>query len=1315
MLLDKTKNSKDCSSTFYSQEIFMNLEKPQKEKSGLGRLLKIVIISFLVLAALFIFLVGAIPTIISTDWGQKHFIKLINGKIPGKISAKNLQVSWLGGQHIENFELKDPSGTVVLSYDLLSTDTSLFKMLFCASCINSAELVNLNAAISWDNDGLTNWQKALLRHPTPNKHLKPMTEPIIITNVNGKLASSSPTTSIHGTLKGMTKQGNLSGSFDLDATFPKNGIDITQLFNPSNTTERKVSINISKWPVATIDSLLMLSRPDLAGILTAGLGNQLDLNIDQSSTKEGIVFNLKAKSPTLNADLAAVMNSEKLQLSRPAQITMTITPTFLEMLAKQPNSLLSLALGFSNQASLTIDSFSLPFDEKKHSFDLTAMALQAKLTLPQVDLNGNPKLDLSISTSANEGKKEIVVKANTPNLSFPNLVFSLDNELKLLNPATVQLKVSPATANRLLFGDQGALQFKDDISIKLAITAFKVPLSFIFDENQRDLNLASEVILNVASKVEPFEIWHRTKNGSIAINDLQFELSGPSLAKENVLISGTLEPSLDDRYFKLLMGRKADFKLKSNIDINEQGTLSLKEVVANINGDFISGHIEGELLPDGKIVVPKPTQITYTLTNETMDLMGLKKYPIKDPSKIVLTINPFEFICCRTHLNELYIDGRAELDKLAFIGSPTSAGGMLRQLTIPWEINGKNNTLKISMTGNASIETEKESGTIDGKIQIDNWHNRESFSLKNSTITFTGACDKFPTAVVEVFTKMTALPLIIGPSMAVNFDGRFVKAGLSDGHLNLKIQGHDFLGNFALKFQDGIVLQDQKDPFHLEFKLTQPLFYAFLTWMSGDIGHRDHIRIVEPSSVTLKVDVLRIPWRQTIHGLENQYLREAIVNSAYIMNLTADKLHFKDLDNDHAVVWKDVVACLQSNEMDRRLELDLKAQQYHKGSENKITCKAILENGFAPSGQINIPDSTLSIDIKLHRFPGKFLCDIACINKDISNKVEALLGEEVDAEVRTKLHHLSGPLYVTSKGSNGSLILDAQFKRGILTLNKTFEAEFIVTPQLGQSVLQDLIPILGGAISSDKPIRAMIDSHGFSAPLLNYMVHLSIPLANFDITLLQIGRATLDLGKIQFRKESQLGSIVSILKPTIGDQLSVWFTPMYYKYQKGIANIARMDMLVMDKYPFAIWGKVDMITDKVDLTVGVSGKALSQAFDLKGLDDSYMMQIPLKGTTNNPTLDKAKATARIAALLAQLQGTSQGKVIGTFLDIAGGSLKEAPPPIPTTSPLPWETGKTIKAESPKETTPAPEPVQKQNQIQDHIEKEANKFLQKFLK
>lgn len=372
-------------------------------------------------------------------------------------------------------------------------------------------------------------------------------------------------------------------------------------------------------------------------------------------------------------------------------------------------------------------------------------------------------------------------------------------------------------------------------------------------------------------------------------------------------------------------------------------------------------------------------------------------------------------------------------------------------------------------------------------------------------------------------------------------------------------------------------------------------------------------------------------------------------------------------------------------------------------NDNPLSIVGEIDNFLTPDGALNTQELSINLEAKSRRLPAGLFCQIGCLDDTVRKKIEALLGETVDTDIKVQLRQMSGPLIAQLLGKNGRVTLNAQLTDGVLTLNKNFEIQVNVTPQLGQSILQDVIPILSGVIAADQPIKISIEAKEFA-----------FPLRQLDLSQAQIGLATIELGKMTFSNHGQLGTIFDLLRPSSSEDLSVQFTPIYLNMQSGIVRLGRMDMLILNRYPLALWGKVDTVKDKVDMRIGITGVALSQALNLSRLDKDYMMQLPLKGTMGGASIDKNKAAARISALVAQNQGSAQGMIIGTFLDIAGGSLSEEKPPSPTTNPLPWEKYMLETSTDTEKEKHSSEQGRSDNKT-SQIQKAASSLLDKLLK
>lgn len=302
---------------------------------------------------------------------------------------------------------------------------------------------------------------------------------------------------------------------------------------------------------------------------------------------------------------------------------------------------------------------------------------------------------------------------------------------------------------------------------------------------------------------------------------------------------------------------------------------------------------------------------------------------------------------------------------------------------------------------------------------------------------------------------------------------------------------------------------------------------------------------------------------------------------------------------------------------------------------------------------------------------------------------EPVFGSVIDLHVKTHMKDLSGPIKVEIFGSNGKLQVDGQLTKGVLTLNSPLHLSTKASKELGKDVLSDFAPVFGELLSAESSISLDIDPDNFSIPL------------SMKYSEMNFKRAVLDLGKMTFRNGGDVRRLLNVLKAENPQEVEVWATPMYLSMDKGMLTVYRMDLLVMERYPIATWGKIHLANDKVNMVLGLSPVALAQSLGISGLPKDYMLQIPIKGSTTNTKIDSAKVMSRIGALLAQSSGGPEGLVLGTVLDIANGKEPKIPPP--TTNPLPWGYMTVKMNQNESSSSPTTSPV-------NEIRKEASKLI-----
>lgn len=383
-------------------------------------------------------------------------------------------------------------------------------------------------------------------------------------------------------------------------------------------------------------------------------------------------------------------------------------------------------------------------------------------------------------------------------------------------------------------------------------------------------------------------------------------------------------------------------------------------------------------------------------------------------------------------------------------------------------------------------------------------------------------------------------------------------------------------------------------------------------------------------------------------------------------------------------------------EPDYDLTFEISSQQ----KIGAINVKGTTQDLFDAKGALNLSNAQVSLKGTMKHFPIAMIAQIATGDKALSQKMEALIGSQVDADFSAEIKQSKGPIQAALKGVNGTANVEGIIAQNGFTLTSPMTASLKITPQLERMFLRDSLPLLSSAVSSDLPIELTVAKEGFF-----------LPLPSPSLQNIQIENATLDLHKIQFTRDGQLGKIASLLG-VAQNNFEVWFTPAYLSIKQGYLEMKRIDMLIANSYPLASWGVVDFNREALKFTIALTPAALQNAFQVT-TSNSYMLQIPVRGAISKPEIDTAKVTTRISSLVAQSRGGPEGLVLGTVLDAASGTYTEDRPPAPTTTPLPWRTNAETK-KSENESLPE-KVIGEPEKLLDQPIKELQKGTKKLLK
>lgn len=866
----------------------------------------------------------------------------------------------------------------------------------------------------------------------------------------------------------------------------------------------------------------------------------------------------------------------------------------------------------------------------------------ANLPLLPSDMIG-PHADLSFSLQRQGAKQLATLQFESDFLAIPRLVFEVDHQITLEKPTQFILKINHNRINEILQGF--GPQMQGLVTAQLTLNSFSMPLSPL----SSSLEMIPQINLDAQLNVNSIRLANVPRVGGVSLNDFSMNLACNKKTPPELMTSFSLQPDGQSALSDLI-GKKASFKTSLSLEMGADDTSFANVFNMHILTDLARLELSGEIQEGKRLILNSPALLTYTLTKRGLEAMGfaVDSYLFKHGTPLEMTIDSPHIPLNLNDLSLLKLTGRLKFEDFQLMQevSKNTLLASIDTFSASWSIDAPNQLLAVDFKGGTRLgDHQAAAGYIGGSIAVTKWIKNGSFDLNHAGLHLDASASQLPMELISVLSQEKDLQLLFGTALDLSIEVNTSLDKLEKGILSIDIKSENLSGGLGLSLGEMVELNASRSA-EFSLKLT-PEGYTALRHRFKEIKAND-FALTEPTVATLKLHSLRFPRSQS-------YLQAGIEGKFSVGHLsgrepqTANKMTLNALEGDFS-------SHNLSEKIDFKIETKSPMKQAHP---TLLNINGSLTNGFLPDGSINKENLLIVLDASVDALPIRLFCQFICLDSKLKQQVQALLGPTVNAKIKANLHHLSGALFIDVQGDNGRFALDANLEKGMMTLNRDLKAQLTATRELGEYVIDDLLPVLSGMVSADQPITLTIEKEAFS-------LFLEKPLSKH----LRIGKAILNMGKVHFSTESQIAKVLSLLTSAATNQL-VWLTPAYFSLNQGFLKLERVDMLINDRYPIATWGDVDISKDRVNMVIGLTGSAISKAFNVPEISNSYMLQLPLKGKLNSPSIDKAKAIARLSALVAHSQGGPQGLVLGTVLDIATGGLTEHPIPPPTTEPLPW--------------------------------------------
>ncbi len=846
---------------------------------------------------------------------------------------------------------------------------------------------------------------------------------------------------------------------------------------------------------------------------------------------------------------------------------------------------------------------------------------------------------------------------------------NIDGSLRLVHENKEQYGLLKLTSNTAKI--PGAVFEWDDTHISLAepvnITIDYTPHAGFSDSLPKTLPLTIQVNrlnIHLSDSITPKDI---ALESTISVRDLEFShlpwvnqchftnglLTLNALSLEHIELSliGRLNRFDQEKPLSRSLGDELRFNLSSELKLSKDFIPHVQKFEVGAEDGQLVFNLTGKENAENPFELSSSGYINYMLTPQLLSRIQDQKqhdYHLSSPSILQLLLDEAKFDIRDFSLSEISSKGRLLIDEIAVGEDKGASIASLRKIFIPWSANAKDDVLTFTIAAVTANRSLEQKGKLEGHVRVSGWtRNIEDWKVNAET-----AITAFPVAIISAFTGIDELDGLIGPSLDAavkvydDVDG-------SEGHVIFSANGDQFDIAGSLKADQQLTLEDPNRPVVIHWEMTPDRFSAIRKQLlCQDTVLIDQLQLHQSTSIQADISNLVIPLKKPSR-------------SSVAIELNTAGIYVLDMITNDMVFFDGVSARATSKDISDSIgiQFDAGGNIYNEQNEElRLSLNSVVKDIFHADGSFNRHGATIEVQAEAHQAPVLLLSNFLCLDESVLNQVNALIGHRVNAQLNVNLSEMTGPIQLAINGTIGKLSLDGYLSQGILTLQSPLSAEFSITPTLQDSILDELLPFLNSAYSSEEPIRITINQNGFSYPLWSQ-----------DPYQFSVGAMRIDLGKMYFKNDYQIAQILNILKySTDMNLISVWFTPLYLSYESGVANIDRIDMLVADRYPVAVWGKVNFYDDYINMKIGLGGLTLRQAFGLKGVPKDYYLQLSMKGSLSDPSINSNKASTKIAAFIAQLRGGPQGVIVGGLMDLLGGTLGQKPIPKPTTQPFPWE-------------------------------------------
>lgn len=838
----------------------------------------------------------------------------------------------------------------------------------------------------------------------------------------------------------------------------------------------------------------------------------------------------------------------------------------------------------------------------------------------------------------------------SPRLHIPNISFAMDRSLYLEKPAG--FIYLPNQEEFFSIFNNDIIKLTQLGNIKGQLEAFGISLQNI------SLGLFDKIEMQILVNLDKVNLSDNANTMNFSLTNTRTNINVNTTKRINLDLTSTFN-FIDSPLNEMIFGKNIKMSLNALANIKPLNNRTISSLKGFVESDRLRINIDSAIEDNlKKMVFLSPIQSKIQLAPELFNSLlsrGNNLISYMPYVSLEITIDPQPIYLDEKLFRTLAFQAKFSLTKLDIVNKIWYELFSLENTEGYIEADASKKTLTFDLKTHAQ-SNQTSAGILTCHLSTDEFTSLE-FYKKN----YKGKIDfeDFSAGLTDYVLGYTnfLIPLI-GNSydLKLTFD-----KNPSELEANLDIESSKFYFKSDLIFSD--VVRLKKSPIKLSWQITNDTLLSLQKFFSQETLEQ-YIKLTSPTTIHGKISSLS--WPLHIHADHKSHLDvkkwlNHINLSTVDMDISMDDADLESTLDKHKIHLNDFSLKLAKDSDQSPFTINIKSFIEESLQESSSDKGSFIANGVLDIRKENPETINTQMKASFVNFPTLILDSFVKTFGMAQFNPSIFLGKRINAALDTKLENLSGMFDFDVNSNETQLNINAYLNEGIVKLYKPIQGSLKITPNLADHLLKTMNINL---VHAGNPLRLHISDKGF------YM-----PIQPFNLENLYIRDGLLDIGKITCSNAGSPNDVEGIFKLNTSKKknIDLWFAPTEFSISNGFLNVDRTEILFNKAYQIAVWGRVNLIKQYVNMILGLTAQSLNEAFGLRGLPKNFVLQIPMTGPIGDVHINKELAATRVALLLAKTSGvTKNAGAFGSIFDVLGEFANDQSSVPAPKKPFPWD-------------------------------------------